>query len=70
MILRLLCSIADSGYAANVYRDIEWDEFRVRFYDVHGHLTESDYHTDDKEDALDTAASIVYKMAHGNIATC
>ena len=70
MILRLLCSVADSGYAANVFHDIEWNEFRVRFYDVHGHLSESDYHTDDREDAMDTAASIVARMANGNLGAC
>ena len=63
MTLRLTFSVADSGYSAKVYRDTEWNEFRVRFFDTDGHLTESDYHTDDKSDALDTAATIVYRMA-------
>lgn len=65
MALRLLCSVADCSYSARVYRDTDWNEFRVRFFDANGHLTESDYHTDDKLDALDTAAYTVHRMAHG-----
>ena len=38
-----------------VYRDTDWGEFIVRFY-VDGEWDEdSDYHTDDKQDAFDTA---------------
>lgn len=41
---------------AKVYRDVEWDEYRVKFFDAQGkHLDAADYHTDDKEDALNTA---------------
>jgi hypothetical protein len=40
---------------ARVYRDSEWNEYRVRIL-RNGHpLTALDYHTDDKADALDTA---------------
>lgn len=41
---------------AKVYRDVEWQEYRVKFYDVeNNHLVEADYFTDDKEDAILTA---------------
>ena len=44
------------GHIAKVYKDKDWGEHRVRFYSPEGkHYTESDYHTDDKEDAHDTA---------------
>ena len=44
------------GHTAKVYRDSEWQEYRVKFYDTDGqHFTNADYHTDDKEDALTTA---------------
>jgi hypothetical protein len=40
--------------------DSEWNEFRVRLY-INGALNSAaDYHTDDKEDAANTA----YAMAH------
>jgi hypothetical protein len=62
MTLRLTFSVADRGYSAKVYRDTEWNEFRVRFFDTDGYCAMCDYHTDDEEDALDTAASIVNKL--------
>lgn len=38
-----------------VYRDAEWNEYRVKFY-ADGHYNpRADYHTDDKKDAIDTA---------------
>jgi hypothetical protein len=46
-----------NGHKAKVYKDAEWGEHRVKFYGPDGkHKGEnSDYHTDDKEDAHDTA---------------
>ena len=41
---------------ARVYRDAEWNEYRVKFYLNGHHMQEEDYHTDDKQDAMDTAA--------------
>ena len=44
---------------AKVYRDSEWDEYRVRLY-IHGELhAGADYHTGDKADAIATAAAMV-----------
>lgn len=47
---------SDSGKKARVYRDTEWDEYCVKFYDHKGtYLDAADYHTSDKEDAFATA---------------
>lgn len=48
------------GYkTAKVYRDSEWQEFRVRLY-INGQLNApADYHTDEKADAIATAAAMV-----------
>ncbi len=44
---------------AKVYRDSEWDEYRVRLY-IAGELrTAADYFTDEKADAIATAAAMV-----------
>lgn len=40
---------------AKVYRDSEWNEYRVCFYRHGVKIIGGDYHTDDKQDALDTA---------------
>ena len=48
------------GYTAKVYRDVEWNEYRVKFYDTDGqHFVNADYHTDDKQEALDSARHIL-----------
>ena len=44
------------GHTAKVFRNVEWQEYQVKFYDTNGqHFSHADYHTDDKEDALTTA---------------
>lgn len=40
---------------AKVYRDSEWNEYRVCFYHHGVKITDGDYHTSDKEDAIDSA---------------
>lgn len=41
---------------AKVYRDAVRNEYCVRFFDASGrHMDASDYRTDDREDALNTA---------------
>jgi hypothetical protein len=49
---------------ARVYRDTEWDEYRVKLFvvgvdGVEVHRTRADFHTDDKADALTTAKTMV-----------
>ena len=54
--MRLIRTYAGPTCYAKVYRDVEWNEYRVKFHVADtGYLTEADYHTDDKQDALDTA---------------
>lgn len=44
------------GHTAKVYHDTEWQEYRVKFYGTNGeYFSHADYHTDNKEDALETA---------------
>lgn len=48
------------GHKAKVYKDLDWNEHRVKFFDREGkHLPRMDYHTDDPEDAHDTARHVV-----------
>lgn len=69
--LRLLATHeSPKGHKAKVYKDTEWDEHRVKFYDPNGnHLSKADYHTDDKEDAHDTAKAELKRMCEENIVT-
>ena len=46
-----------TGREARVYRDSDWQEWRVKFYEHGIYLAEADYHTDDKADAMHTARS-------------
>lgn len=65
MALRKIARLANAGAtrAAVVYKDMDWSEFRVKFYEmIDGkltHLVDADYHTDDKLDAFSTAALVV-----------
>ena len=48
-----------------IYRDAEWQEFRVRLYLAGVLQKESDYFTDDKGDALGTSAIMLKRaVAH------
>jgi len=50
------------GHIAKVYKDRDFNEYRTKFYTPEGkHLTEGDSHTDDLQDAHDTAMSEVNK---------
>ena len=50
----------DGDKGAKVYRDSEWNEYRVVFYRSTVKQEGADYHTSDRQDALDTAASFVH----------
>lgn len=50
-----------NGRTAKVYKDRDWDEHRVQFFENGVHQTEADYHTDDALDAHDTAKHYVNK---------
>ena len=59
--LRLMRTISHpSGRMAKVYKDKDYGEYRTKFFDEDGkHMPKADYHTDDKEDAHDTAQSFL-----------
>ncbi len=50
-----------TGREACVYKDSDWQEWRVKFYEHGIHLLNVDYHTDDKADAMHTARSWTWK---------
>lgn len=43
-----------NGFKAALYRNAEWGEWVVKFYENGQHLVDADYHTDDEADATDT----------------
>ncbi len=59
--LRKVKAFATPILGATVYRDAEWDEYRVKFFRDGVYQSKADYHTDDKEDALSTARSFISK---------
>lgn len=42
-----------------VYRDTEWDEYSVRLFKNGIEQVMASYHTDNKQDALDTALAMI-----------
>ena len=55
--MRLISTINRSlGFKAKIYYNSEYSEYKVLFFNEDGiKLPDSDYFTDDKQDALDTA---------------
>lgn len=49
-----------SGAEARVYRDSEWNEYRTVFYRAGAQVGTA--HTDDKQDAMDTAVAELDRM--------
>lgn len=54
-MLKLIQTLTFNNRVAKVYRDPDWNEYRVRFWDCAVYQNDADYHTDDKQDAVDTA---------------
>jgi len=53
-------TIGGTEYTVKVYRDTEWNEYVCRLFIDGVELVNASYHTsDDKEDALDTANSMI-----------
>ncbi len=51
-----------NGHVAKVYKDQDWGEYRVKHFSPEGkHLEKADYHTDDRDEANDSAAYAVEK---------
>lgn len=55
MSLRKIQTVAGVDKVAKVYRDSEFDEYRVTFFLNGQKINGADYHTGDKQDAIDTA---------------
>jgi len=54
--MRKIHEVTGPKGTAKIYRDAEWQEYRVKFFTPEGeHLKEADHHTDDKGDAKQTA---------------
>ena len=54
--MRLINTMHKSnGNTAKTYYDADLEEYTVKFYDGKQHRKDSDYFTDDKQDALETA---------------
>ncbi len=68
MSIRLITRIMDSSDAsinqcwAKVYFDTELNEYRVKFYRHAEYIgSTSDYYTNDKHDAIQTAKNVCFK---------
>lgn len=66
--MRLISTIhkAAAEATAKVYHDTEWGEYRVKFYLNGIWQVNADYHTEDKQDAFDTAHAIVARYTASN----
>jgi hypothetical protein len=53
--LRKMMEFGDEHRGAGVYYDPSTPEYRVLFVGDSAHLTNADYHTDERDDAVDTA---------------
>ena len=52
---RLVSKKTVGNRSIKVYRDTDWNEFLIQFFENGQHQADADYHTDDAEDARDTA---------------
>ena len=68
--LRLLKThTGPKGHVAKVYKDVDYGEHRVKFFDPQGkHYKDADYHTDDRGDANDTAKGQLNRYKKGGMA--
>jgi hypothetical protein len=53
--MRLVAQNSEGDHSYKIYRDAEYSEFIVKFYDGGKHQSAADYHTGSKSDAIDTA---------------
>ena len=60
--LKLLKTHSLGDHHAKVYKDSEWGEHRVKFFHGTHHLKNADYHTDDHNDAHDTAKTELKRL--------
>lgn len=62
---RKIAAFTVEARTAKVYRDAEWNEYRVCFYLNGTKQLNADYHTPDKPDALATAQHWVNESTDG-----
>lgn len=62
MTLRKIAEASDMGCTVKVYRDAEWQEYRVRSYISGILLADADYHTSDRQDAMDSMTGILTRL--------
>ena len=55
MVTRLIKEVIERTNKALIYHDADWGEYRVKFFRNGVHQVKADYHTDDKQDAINTA---------------
>ena len=63
--MRKITELTHGNFSAKIYRDAEWNEYRVKFFHVGSHLPDGDYFTDDESDARGTAMLCMQHMADG-----
>jgi hypothetical protein len=56
--MKLIQKFGDDTVIVKIYRDSEWNEFVCRLFVNGAELTDASYHTDDKQDAIDTAQAM------------
>lgn len=61
--LRLKKTYCSGNKTAKVYRDHEWEEYRVKHFVDGKHQKKADYHTNDRDDAHNTAKHWLNKSA-------
>ena len=64
MALRLLETMTYAGQTVKIYRDAEWQEWRVRLYPEGRLHAPADYHTSDKADALHAAGFFLNQLVN------
>jgi len=63
--MRKITEISKDSITVKVMFDAEWQEYRCQLYvEAHHQGEKTDYHTDDKQDAMDTAKAML-KEAEG-----
>ena len=56
--MKLIQKFGDDAVMVKVYRDSEWNEFVCRLFVDGAEMKSASYHTDDKQDAIDTAQAM------------
>lgn len=60
--MRKITELSHGNFTAKIYRDSEYNEYRVKFFHAGSHLPDGDYFTDDESDARGTAALCMQHM--------